>query len=913
MKQTTTVFIAVLLLWCCGLSVYAQSATTITSGKEFYITFLCNAVIVPHPQLKVVVEKPCRITAKYNNRTNTYLNGWNNTLVQPGVYTVEVTYTDDVFIHPNENIAGERGITTNRTITLTSTEDVCVYANRGSDQMTTDATVILPVSVWGTEYRLATAEPYMWHCFYAVTASQDSTVVTLHNNNTIILHKNEVYHHQSVWEVSMTGMKVSATKPIGVFSGSDKAYGPGQSSIYNGDVYGCGANFFGGASINHTYEQLWSVDKWGTEFLAFPLRTPGSLGNWGGMLAIIADQNGTNVTLSGGINRTYPNLLAGQVQYVCDTISGLTEIVSNQPVMVFLVLPSATVTNIQPITQQIRHTLVEPFVPIRSSAGATHHGIDLLVPAAWWNETVIKENGSVANLTYTIIESSPNWYHIRKNFFTGNTSLEIDITCPGGFQAYVSGTAGNEISLRWSYAYSAGAFPPRKDFTIQEKETIIDTYYENTAELTHTFKLTDTIIVKRTVNIIPFDSISWLINNIPYPIPENTNNANTLDFLASALSLGENTISMLIHSGTTIDTLTGSVWREYQKEFTIQEQGTTIDTHYENTAKITHSFESTDTIIVKRIVDIPFDSISWLINNISYPIPENTNNANTLNFPASALSLGENTISMLIHSGTTIDTLTGSVWQRFLIRGTMFPFVHTDWGDPEYDNAFNALFPVTASLYELPPPGEDDPMEYLQNNSTPVQTVQAVYYDGSTYVPGTPKYPGTPGKTNQPDSINWSRIGKAQDTATIYTPVTGIGDVPITIQPDAVGMFTFENVIIGEDYILYLHRPGYLARYAKVTITPTGTLGHRFLIPGDLNGNGRIDSHDISLLNSNYAVYGRPFDPLNPKPMYNPAFDLDANTRVESHDNSRLNFYLNSTQNIYWDTFNWIREYYLQP
>ena len=67
--------------WLCISSLYAQSgSTSATAGKEFYITYGQNRdgnnVTL---QLKVVVEKACYITAKYNNQTSSYWNNWNNT------------------------------------------------------------------------------------------------------------------------------------------------------------------------------------------------------------------------------------------------------------------------------------------------------------------------------------------------------------------------------------------------------------------------------------------------------------------------------------------------------------------------------------------------------------------------------------------------------------------------------------------------------------------------------------------------------------------------------------------------------------------------------------------------------------------------------------------------------------------
>ena len=69
-------------------------------------------------------------------------------------------------------------------------------------------------------------------------------------------------------------------------------------------------------------------------------------------------------------------------------------------------------------------------------------------------------------------------------------------------------------------------------------------------------------------------------------------------------------------------------------------------------------------IVVKRTVETPFDVVSWLINGVPYSITENSNITNTLNFPASALHSGENSITMSVHfTETEADSLyTGKVW-----------------------------------------------------------------------------------------------------------------------------------------------------------------------------------------------------------------------------------------------------------
>ena len=523
---------------------FAQSGgNSATAGKEFYITFGNQNTTTSTLQLKVVVEEACYITAKYNNQTNTYWNNWNNTWVTPGIYTQNVS-NDDV-INTNTGI-------TPKTITLTSTENVCVYAINYR-AVTSDATCILPVSTWGTAYRLATGLGY--RPYYAVVAKEDNTDVTIHDNTIQTLNKNGVYHYYFPSILNglddMTGEKITSTKPVALFSGAMMGI---SATLQHGLCPEMGLM----GSGDHTYEQLWSIDKWGKDFFAFPISTPTySLCDWGGLLALVADEDETTITLSGGINDNY-TLNAGEKQYVCHVMSGLTRIVSDKPIMVFLMLPDATVTNIVPAAQRIKRATVAPFI-LTGNTNINQHGIDMLVPAAQWNETVIKENGAVVpNTTYTVSSSVhfPDWYHIRKNL--PNEDVTIDITCHGGFLAYMSGCGSAE-----SYAFVAGtgAYDLQNYFTIQEKATDIDTHYENTTTLTHTFNAGDIIVVKRTIEK-NFDAVEWLINGISYTIEENLSSMNTLNFPASALASGENSLTMAVrYAGATQDSLyMGKVW-----------------------------------------------------------------------------------------------------------------------------------------------------------------------------------------------------------------------------------------------------------------------------------------------------------------------------------------------------------------
>ena len=278
--------------------------------------------------------------------------------------------------------------------------------------------------------------------------------------------------------------------------------------------------------------------------------------------------------------------------------------------MVFLVLPDPTVTNIVPTDQRIQHAIVAPFVfAENTNTNIDQHGIDMLVPAASWSQTEIKENGIVvSNSTYTVNSSVyfPEWNHIRKNL--SNSDVTIEVTCPGGFLAYISGSGSVE-----SYAFTAGtgAFNLQNYFTIQEKGTAIDTYYENTTALTHTFETTDNIVVKRTVES-SFTAVTWLINGEPYLITENSNNTNTLNFPASALIRGENSLTMSVrYSGATQDSLyTGKVWLEQSTSFYAN------NVHYENLPDTTFCDKQVYFQAEVAGFNATQDSIKWFFDGV---------------------------------------------------------------------------------------------------------------------------------------------------------------------------------------------------------------------------------------------------------------------------------------------------------
>jgi len=119
------------------------------------------------------------------------------------------------------------------------------------------------------------------------------------------------------------------------------------------------------------------------------------------------------------------------------------------------------------------------------------------------------------------------------------------------------------------------------------------------------------------------------------------------------------------------------------------------------------------------------------------------------------------------------------------------------------------------------------------------------------------------------------------------------------------GEFTFNEVPYG-DYVLYIKRPGYLARAMKVTIGPSDPLivdlkppgtedgGIFNLWWGDVDNSLRIDAADIALVIQQISLGYNLYDP-----RYDASCDFDANGRSDAADISLLLSNLNKHVYLY--------------
>ena len=222
--------------------------------------------------------------------------------------------------------------------------------------------------------------------------------------------------------------------------------------------------------------------------------------------------------------------------------------------------------------------------------------------------------------------------------------------------------------------------------------------------------------------------------------------------------------------------------------------------------------------------------------------------------------------------------------------GTVSPFTYT--GNDTFDHQFAA----TAKLYNLPPTGTLDKIGYIRTQ-TPIETVTATYYDCTQdTIVGAPVNPGITSRTDNPGlPIRWDILYSNPGTPN-NTSVTST-DFPCTATP--IGKYLFEGVIPGK-YVLEISRQGFLTRYGVIEVNDSDYLGHRELLVGDVNGDLVINADDLSASYLKVSNYGRPL------PSYEWKYDLNGDGKVDNRDFSIINNNLNADHLIYLETDEWI-------
>ena len=445
-----------LLLLFISLSLNAQVDT---KGTDFWLTFGKHYYDFDDPNLSVQI----RIVGGDQTATGTiYFTNLLKSVPfsvpsgQVYTYVLDVTEREAAINSPgtSEELFGEdhsdfsnlySEMKTNQSIHILSDVPVTIYALIGGTA-STDATNVLPITALGTNYYQISYMPLIADA-YAVIATKNNT--RLYHNGTLVamLNTGEVYYRMDT--LDMTGVHITADKPVALFSVSICVNIPTE-------FYAC----------DNLFQQLPPVNTWGTNFFA-PV-------SWLGhdVIRIVASQDNTTVTFSDG---TIELLAGGQPSTNLNTGEFLDLIISldnagsyiqaDKPVGVcaYLTGEGYNVYNhcieydeyggycyktddeyttsdpamawLPPVEQLIRVALIAPFIP-DGATELTRHFFLVVTPTATKDSTRV----SISNTPALLVSELDTAYHIQwyDNAAAGMSFFSIELFDPNEACSFIN-------------------------------------------------------------------------------------------------------------------------------------------------------------------------------------------------------------------------------------------------------------------------------------------------------------------------------------------------------------------------------------------------------------------------------------------------------------------------------------------
>ncbi|MDR1344118.1 MAG: IgGFc-binding protein, partial [Tannerellaceae bacterium] len=344
------------LLALCAVSQSAFSQIT-TQGKDFYVTWGPDASDGTY-QVRVVASVAATVTFTFTNT-----NASNSVTLAAGTVHTETISTTNVH-------STTTGVSS-KTLRIQSTEPVSVYA-MNQQSATTDATNVLPVTNYGTDYYHISYRPLGPNNSdgYAAIAATNGTIVYEGGAQVATLNAGQAYHRYYAGNADGTGAHITSSAPIALF------------------VVNVGPQIpYGTAYVDRLYQQMVPVNSWGNNFLV-PVTAQGR-----GRIRIMASQNGTVITQSGGEIKTglgvaSLNLNAGQFVELEDSLAGGGCFISaNKPVGVAAYMVGSAYPDLSykwgdpslawvpPIEQIVEGTIIAPFAGYGSTQLDQHYGL----------------------------------------------------------------------------------------------------------------------------------------------------------------------------------------------------------------------------------------------------------------------------------------------------------------------------------------------------------------------------------------------------------------------------------------------------------------------------------------------------------------------------------------------------------
>ncbi|MCL2042447.1 MAG: hypothetical protein FWG84_10500, partial [Bacteroidales bacterium] len=375
MKKVFYVIIAFLLS---ASSVRAQSS----GGKEFWLTFGAN---YPTGNTYLNLDLRIRIVSGEEATTGTiYFTQSGETV--PFSIAAQSVETYKLTDPQKQDVLNTTMGTSNRSVYITSSETVTVYALNQAEY-TTDATNVLPIKALGTNYYAMSYYTGQSDA-YAVVATENGTQVSHNGSVVATLNTGQVYYRTNATD--MTGAYITTNNPVAFFAVNQGSQVP--------------AGYF---ALDCLFQQLAPVNTWGTTFFVPVSHFARD------RVRIIASQHGTTFTQTGGsLVSGSLSLNAGQYAEL-DLLSSSNGcyIEADQPVGVCTYLVGCDYNGSYPnymsdpaqcwvpaIEQTITEALIAPFV-VPGSVITMHRALIITATATKYDTEFSVNGGASGPLT----------------------------------------------------------------------------------------------------------------------------------------------------------------------------------------------------------------------------------------------------------------------------------------------------------------------------------------------------------------------------------------------------------------------------------------------------------------------------------------------------------------------------------
>ena len=369
------------------ISLHAQADT---KGTDFWLTFGSNGstpTYIDHinPKIRIIAEEftTGKILFNHSGAVVPF------TVPIGGCFTYMLTDVQKGYV--DYLVTGVY----DKTVRIQTDKPVSVYAMSQYSHHQ-EGTRIFPVTTLGTIYYQISNLPnhyYDWYRedAYAVVATRNNTQIYHNGVLSATLNTGQVYYHTSSSLTDMTGIRITASKPVAFFGVNQ------QASTFQG--------------MGHLFEQLAPVSTWEKNFFVPVSHRDKDI------VRIVVSQDSTNITQTGGTIRTWwggqptlTNLNAGQwVELDVTLAENGCYIQADKPIGVCsyiaknfsfpqnsgtLNCSDASYAWVPAIEQKMTSTLLAPFIPVHYYSGSlslginTHYALIITSTAAKTNTTV---------------------------------------------------------------------------------------------------------------------------------------------------------------------------------------------------------------------------------------------------------------------------------------------------------------------------------------------------------------------------------------------------------------------------------------------------------------------------------------------------------------------------------------------